>query len=99
MFILCNFANSLFKYTHFYEFIACVLWDPPCMDHFNYDTQFESVGQCKDDFFFPYMNKQLMYVQVKDVLVRCSFLLQWGEMFKEASWLIWLYIHMIIFLV
>jgi hypothetical protein len=46
------------------------------MDHFNYDTQFESVGQCKDDFFFPYMNKQLMYVQVKDVLVRCSFLLQ-----------------------
>lgn len=42
MFILCNFANSLFKYIHFYEFLACVLWDPPCMDHFNYDTQFES---------------------------------------------------------
>jgi hypothetical protein len=39
-----------------------------------------------------------MYVQVKDVLVRCSFLRQWGKMFKEASSLIRLYIHMIIFL-
>lgn len=39
-----------------------------------------------------------MYVQVKDVLVRCSFLCRWGEMFKEASSLIRLYIHMIIFL-